>query len=423
MKEDFLHYIWLHKKLDVTKLFTLKKEKIEILSFGQYLQTAGPDFFNAQLIIGNQKWAGNIEIHLKSSDWYLHNHEIDENYNNVILHVVWEHDVEIYRKNNLEIPVLELKQYVSLNEIDNYKKLMLSKTWINCENQISNVDKIIVENWKERLFFERLERKSKTVLELLKETKNDWDAVLFCLLAKNFGLNTNGEIIYKMAKELSFAIIRKESNQLENIEALFYGCTNLLNDKLEDTYFQNLNSKWKFLKNKYRLNEKRNEETLQFYKLRPDNFPTIRLSQLAVLYHTRHNIFQQSCNVKEIEKLYELFAVKASKYWDNHYNFDKESTFKKKLISKSFIDLIIINTIIPLQFAYLNYIGKDNLEEIIHLIRQIQPEKNSIIKKFNHFNVKVKTAFDSQSLLQLKKEYCDGNRCLSCNIGISLIKN
>lgn len=422
MKEEFLHYIWLHKKLNVTKLFTSKGEKIEVLNFGQYLQTAGPDFFNAQLIIDNQKWAGNIEIHLKSSDWYLHNHEKDTNYNNVILHVVWEHDVEIYRKNNSEIPVLELKHYVALNEINNYKNLMLSKAWINCENQISNIDSFTLENWKERLFFERLERKSKLVLELLKETKNDWDAVLFCLLAKNFGLNANGEIIFKMAKALPFPIIRKESNELENLEALFFGSTNLLNADFEDVYFQNLLSKWEFLKSKYKLDGVV-YDTLQFYKLRPDNFPTIRLSQLAVLYYSIHNIFEKSIYIKEVKEFYKLFAVSANDYWNTHYNFDKESNFKKRKISKSFIDLIIINTIIPLRFAYLNYMGKENSEEIIDLIRQIQPEKNAIIQKFNYFNIKAKTALDSQSLLQLKKEYCDKNKCLSCNIGINLIKN
>ncbi|WP_445455406.1 DUF2851 family protein [Flavobacterium sp. HNIBRBA15423] len=422
MKEEFLHYIWLHKKLNVTKLFTSKGEKIEVLNFGQYLQTVGPDFFNAQLIIDNQKWAGNIEIHLKSSDWYLHNHEKDTNYNNVILHVVWEHDVEIYRKNNSEIPVLELKHYIALNEINNYKNLMLSKTWINCENQISNIDSFTLENWKERLFFERLERKSKLVLELLKETKNDWDAVLFCLLAKNFGLNANGEIIFKMAKTLPFPIIRKESNELENLEALFFGSTNLLNADFEDVYFQNLHSKWEFLKSKYKLDGVV-YDTLQFYKLRPDNFPTIRLSQLAVLYYSIHNIFEKSIYVKEVKEFYKLFAVSANDYWNTHYNFDKESNFKKKKISKRFIDLIIINTIIPLRFAYLNYMGKENSEEIIDLIRQIQPEKNAIIQKFSYFNIKAKTALDSQSLLQLKKEYCDKNKCLSCNIGINLIKN
>lgn len=423
MKEDFLHYIWLYKKLDITNLFTSNGEKLEILNFGQYLQTAGPDFFNAQLIIGNQKWAGNIEIHLKSSDWYAHHHETDSNYNNVILHVVWEHDVAIYRKNNSEIPVLELKKYISLNEVDKYSSLMRSKSWINCESQIASVDDFILANWKERLFFERLERKSKVIMELLEATNNDWDAVLFCLLAKNFGLNTNGDLFFKMANALPFSVIRKESLIEENIEALFFGISNLLEDTTyEDLYYKELQSNWTHLKNKYNLKQVL-FEPLQFFKLRPDNFPTIRLSQLAKLYHRNHSIFEQIINAASNEELYKIFSVNSSEYWNRHYNFDKRSTFKKKTISKKFIDLIIINTIVPLRFAYANHIGKENTEALITLVENIKPESNTIIQKFKQLDVTVKSALDSQSLLQLKNEYCAKNKCLKCDIGIHLIKN
>ncbi len=423
MKEDFLHYIWLYKKLDITNLSTSNGEKIEILNFGQYLQTAGPDFFNAQLIIGNQKWAGNIEIHLKSSDWYLHHHETDSNYNNVILHVVWEHDIDIYRKNNSEIPVLELKKYISLNEVNKYNNLMYSKSWINCENQIATVDEFILSNWKERLFFERLERKSKLILELLDKTNNDWDAVLFCLLAKNFGLNTNGDLFFKMANAVPFSIIRKESLVIENIEALFFGISNLLeNSNHNDRYYKELKTNWKYLQHKHNL-KKIIFEPLQFFKLRPDNFPTIRLSQLASLYHSNQAVFEQSINSKSKEDLYKIYSVNASEYWNSHYNFGKESTIKKKAIAKKFIDLIIINTIIPLRFAYANHLGKDNTEDLIALMEQIKPETNTIIEKFKQLKLSVYSALDSQSILQLKNEYCAKNKCLKCDIGIHLIKN
>lgn len=422
MKEDFLHYIWLYKKLDITNLYTSQKEKIEILNFGQYLQTAGPDFFNAQLIIGTQKWAGNIEIHLKSSDWYLHHHESDSNYDNVILHVVWEHDVEIYRKDNSEIPVLELKSCVALNEVNKYTNLMHSKSWINCENQISTLDEFIIVNWKERLFFERLERKSLFINELLRESNNNWDAVLFYLLAKNFGLNTNGEAFLKMAKATPFSIIRKESQNIENMEALFFGMSNLLEETHQDVYFKELQTNWNYLKQKYKF-EKVTYEPLQFFKLRPDNFPTIRLSQLASLYVNVQHIFEQAVQTKDINELYKLLSVKTTNYWETHYTFDKVSKLKKKQISKSFIDLVIINTIIPLQFAHSLYLGKDNSEAIIQLIKQVRPEKNTIIEKFKHFKVHVNDAYDSQSLLQLKNEFCNKNKCLQCHIGIHLIKN
>ena len=422
MKEDFLHYIWLYKKLDITHLFTSKKEKIEILNFGQYLQTAGPDFFNAQIIIGNQKWAGNIEIHLKSSDWYLHHHQNDTNYDNVILHVVWEHDVDIYRKDNSEIPVLELKNYVALCEVNKYNNLMHSKSWINCENQIGDIDNFVFINFKERLFFERVERKALFINDLLEKTNNDWDKVLFCLLAKNFGLNTNGEVFFKIAQAIPFAVIRKESHNVENMEAIFFGMANLLEGMYEDTYFQELKRNWIYLRQKYEL-EKVIYEPLHFFKLRPDNFPTIRLSQLANLYVNVEHIFEKIVQLEDVSNLYKILTVPTSKYWDSHYNFDKESKFKKKQISKNFIDLILINTIIPLQFSHSKYLGKESSETIIQLIKQVNPEKNGIIEKFKKFKVHAKDAYDSQSLLQLKNEFCNKNRCLQCHIGVHLIKN
>lgn len=421
MKEEFLHYIWLHKKINVTQLYTTKGEKLEILHFGHYLQTAGPDFFNAQLIIDYQKWAGNIEIHLKSSDWYAHHHEKDANYDNVILHVVWEHDVDVYRKDNTEVPVLELKQYVASKDIINYTQLTNPKSWINCENQIGLIEPFVLENWLERLFLERLEIKSELVFSLLKASKNDWESVLFCLLAKNFGLNSNGTSFFKMAKSIPFQVLRKEMNHQENLEALFFGLNSLLEFDGEDTYFQLLKAKWNLLKEKYQL-QSNHLEKVHFYKLRPDNFPTIRLSQLAVLYHTIPNLFEKCIRSSNLIDLYQLFDINASIYWSYHYNFDRESSFKKKRISKSFIDLLIINTIIPIQFAYSKYLGKDSSEAILELIRQLKPEKNNMIFKFAYFGVASKSALESQSLLQLKKQYCDAQRCLDCHIGIHLIR-
>lgn len=421
MKEEFLHYIWLHKKINVTQLYTTKGEKLEILHFGHYLQTAGPDFFNAQLIIDYQKWAGNIEIHLKSSDWYVHHHEKDANYDNVILHVVWEHDVDVYRKDNTEVPVLELKQYVASKDIINYTQLTNPKSWINCENQIGLIEPFVIENWLERLFLERLELKSELVFSLLKASKNDWELVLFCLLAKSFGLNSNGNSFFKMAQSIPFQVLRKEMNHQENLEALFFGLNSLLEFDGEDTYFQLLKAKWNLLKEKYQL-QSNHLEKVYFYKLRPDNFPTIRLSQLAVLYHTIPNLFEKCIRSSNLIDLYQLFDINASIYWNYHYNFDRESSFKKKRISKSFIDLLIINTIIPIQFAYSKYLGKDSSEAILELIRQLKPEKNNMIFKFAYFGVASKSALESQSLLQLKKQYCDAQRCLDCHIGIHLIR-
>ncbi|MNQ19976.1 hypothetical protein D3C85_330550 [compost metagenome] len=422
MKEDFLHYLWKFKKFDTLNLKTSNKEDILIGNVGQFLKVAGPDFFNAQIKIGNQKWAGNVEIHLKSSDWYVHHHERDAAYENVILHVVWEHDAEIFRSDNTEIPVLELKQYVDKEIINNYQSLVAQKSWIFCEKDLNTIPEFTLVNWLERLFFDRLERKSKSIYSLLEKTNQDWEAVLFCLLAKNFGLNTNGEIFFKIAQSFPFSIIRKESFEVENLEALIFGNAGLLEVDKEDIYFKDLKFRYFYLLHKYQL-EKTIVEPVQFFKHRPDNFPTIRLSQLSNLYHVHQNLFSKIIMLRSVNSMYELFQVSAAPYWLTHYQFDKESPKKRKTLSQSFIDLIIINTIIPLQFAYAKSQGKEMDEDLIGILNDVDPEKNSIMDKFNTFGIQSKNAFESQSLLQLKNEYCDKSRCLECAIGIELLKN
>lgn len=421
MKEDFLHYIWVNKKFNFSELKTVDNQLIQIVNFGQYLQQSGPDIFNAQLIIDCQKWAGNVEIHVKSSDWYLHNHENDVNYNNVILHVVWEHDTEVYRKDNSKIPVLQIKDYVSNDEVEKYKVLSISKSWIFCENEIATVDDLIFSNWKERLFIERLEQKSIPIIKLLNENTSNWEATLFVMLAKNFGLNINGTSFFEMAKAIPYDIIKKESFKVEHLEALFFGISNLLQEERQDVYYNDLQKRWLFLKQKYQL-EKCFITPVQFFKLRPDNFPTIRLAQLAQLYHYKQTLFIEIILAKTKEEIYAIFNNLTSSYWETHYNFDKESKLKAKKITTSFIDLIIVNTIIPIKFLYACTMTNDNTEELIELISRLKPEKNAIVEKFNKFNIKANNAFDSQSLLQLKNEYCNHKKCLQCNVGLALLK-
>ena len=421
MKEDFLHHVWQFKKFDIANLKTTKGESIQILNSGQYLQLAGPDFFNAQLIIGNQKWAGNVEIHLKSSDWYVHNHEKDSNYDSVILHVVWEYDVPIFRKDNSEIPTVELKEYVALSDLHKYQSLVSQKSWIYCENEIGNVDEFIFKNWQERLFFERLERKSQLIFELVETSNQDWEAVLFYLLAKNFGLNTNGELFFKVAKSIPFHVIRKESFSLESLEALLLGQANLLSHDFQDSYAKELQKSYAYLVQKYQLQEKV-IGSVEFFKHRPDNFPTIRLAQLANLYFHRKNLFSLVMNSTSISELYQIFNLGVSKYWETHYNFDKESSKKMKKLSKSFIDLLVINTIIPLRFAYARSQNKEITQESIDLATLIPAEQNVIIEKFKIFGLQVNNVYESQALLELKKNYCDHKKCLDCTIGHFILK-
>ncbi|SEP80990.1 DUF2851 family protein [Flavobacterium urocaniciphilum] len=422
MHEEFLHYLWVNKKLPFTQLKTHLNENLEINHFGQFLQNAGPDIFNAQISIDQQKWAGNIEIHIKSSDWYAHHHEKDSNYDNVILHVVWENDSPVFRKDNSEIPTLELKNYIPLSEINNYQSLIVSKTWINCENHISEIDAFIWNNWLESLFLNRLERKSEFIDKRLLETNFDWEAVFFEMLAKNFGLNTNGECFYELAKSIPFSIIRKESFHVENLEALFFGKLHLLEEAIEDDYYLRLKKIWNYLKLKYKVPTTMVQQP-QFFQLRPDNFPTIRLSQLLNLFANKQNLFSQIILANSYVEIKKLLECDTSDYWKHHYNFSKTSKSKSKTLSKQFIDLLIINTIIPIKFCYEKNLGKLNIEDLIKLLEGIPPEKNSIIDKFFEFKVKASCAFETQSLLELKNEYCKKNRCLKCAVGLQLLKN
>ena len=422
MKEDFLHYLWKFKKFDTSNLTTSSGEKLTIENSGSYLQLAGPDFFNSQITIDNQKWAGNVEIHLKSSDWYAHHHERDSNYDSVILHVVWEHDVEIYRQNNTEIPVLILKELVSKETLYNYHSLVSPKSWIYCEKQIEFINSFIMLSWQERLFFERLERKSKPIFDLAESTLHDWDAILFCQLAKNFGLNTNGDSFYNMANSIPFSIIRKEGNDLFNLESLLFGIAGLLEINKEDHYYKKLKTNFDYLVHKYQL-ESNSFTPLQFFKHRPDNFPTIRVSQLANVYYCQQQLFSKIIKADNVVAIYEIFDKSVSEYWETHYQFDKISPKKKKALSKSFMDLLIINTIIPLQFAYAKSQGKEISEKLISLLNQVQPESNAIIDKFSSFGLKAQNAFETQALLQLKNEYCNKSRCLECTIGMELLKS
>jgi len=420
MREDFLHYVWHYKKFDFLNLRTVCNKKISIIDTGIYTQHSGADFFNAQLKIDDLHWVGNVEIHLKSSDWYLHNHHGDSHYDNVILHVVWDYDLDVYRRNNTEIPVLQLKDYVQEDLKLSYMNLTENKSWILCEKQIKTIDKDLFVQWKNQLFSERLLQKSSIIEQLLHENKNDWEATLFCMLAKNFGLNTNGNSFLEIAKSIPFSVVRKESFEVENLEALFFGKANLLEVKFEENYPKELQSRWNYLQTKYKM-ERTFFNRLEFFRHRPDNFPTIRLVQLAMLYHSSHNFFGSIINSNSITDLYRFFNTSTSAYWKTHYVLDKESSSKKKNLSHRFVDLLLINTIIPFRFAYNRYLKKNTETVLKDIAIEIQPEKNSIIERFKKIGVESKNTLDTQALLQLQKYYCLHKRCLQCQVGKSLL--
>jgi len=425
MQEDFLHYLWKYKKFALNtsnqsdrELKTTTHQVISLLSVGQHNHGAGPDFFNARLLLGNQEWAGNVEIHLKSSDWYAHGHEADRAYDNVVLHVVWEHDIDVYRADNSPLPTLELKGYVSPTQLNRYQELFTQqdKRWIPCEHTLSEVPESTWSHWQERLYFERLEEKTERIQALLKTSKFDWEQVLFIMLSRNFGTKINGEAFQGIAQSLDFSIIRKCAQEPFQLEALLLGVGNLLPKESIDSYALQLEAEYEFVQHKYQL-KIGGMLPIQYFKLRPVNFPTIRLSQLAMLYHKEPGLFRILMKETQLDKIYELFNIRASSYWDTHYNFGKTQSKRSKKLTKSFIDLLLINTIIPLKFAYNKHTGKENQEDILELITKLSPEKNSIIQKYDSLKPKSASAMQSQALLQLKNEYCSKYKCLNCGVG------
>lgn len=421
MKENLLHFIWKLKLFSFKNLRTTSGEIIEIISTGIENLNSGPDFLNAKIAISEQLWAGNVEIHINSSDWYAHNHEVDENYDSVILHVVWEHDVEIFRNTDEAIATLELKNYIAKDLLNKHQQLFSkTKKWINCENDISTINSFVIAHWFERLYFERLEHKSLQIQQILISTTNNWEATLFVLLAKNFGLKINADSFMNMAISIDFSIVRKVSSDAEQLEALFFGQAGLLSNNYESDYFRKLKATYQYLKLKFKLTPI-SKGQIQFFRLRPNNFPTIRLSQFASLYSNYQNLFSKVIEIDSVEGFYELLNASTLPFWETHYTFETTSKKSVKKLTKSFVDLLLINTIIPLKFMYLKSLGESDYCSIISIIEQIKPEKNTIISNFNELKINSNNAFETQALLQLKNEYCNNQLCLQCSVGKELL--
>ena len=424
MNEDFLHYVWKYKIFSTVNFKTTHNESLSIIKSGLHNKNAGPDFLNAQLKIEDQIWIGNVEIHVKSSDWYLHNHEIDENYDAVILHVVWENDAAIFMKNDKPIPTLVLKDLVNTAVLNNYRNLFFTpRSWIPCSNSISTVDSFTFSNWKERLYFERLERKSEEINILLAQESNNFEAVLFQLLAKNFGLKVNGDAFLRLAKSIDFSIVQKTSYYENQFEALLFGQAGFLEEEIEDEYHQKLKQEYSFLKHKFKLNAI-NKNQFSFFRMRPNNFPTIRIAQLVSLFYKHQNLFSKLIALDNLKDFYSLFSVEVNPFWKTHYNFNSVSKSSSKKFTKSFVDLLIINTIIPLKFLYQKSRGEVDEDSFLKLLKSLKSEKNSIISKFSEIKIASNNAFDSQALIELKNNYCAPKRCLECAIGkVVLYKN
>ncbi len=420
MTEAFLQHIWKYHLFDKKKLIASTGEKIEILNIGQLNTDAGPDFFNAKIKIDNTVWAGNIEIHINSSDWIKHSHNTNKAYDNVILHVVYNNDMQITRSTGEPIPTIELKFNKKL--FDNYQDLIQNEQWISCENEINNIDGFIIDFWLNSLLIERLENKSEYILKNLNQNNNNWEETFYQQLAKNFGIKINQQPFEQLTKSLPLKYLSKHKNNLFQIEAFLFGQAGFLETNVDgDDYYSELKKEYLFLKNKFKL--KPIEKHLwKFLRLRPYNFPTIRIAQFATLIYKSSGLFSKIIECDDLIEIKKYFSVSTSEYWDTHYVFNKTSKKKTKKTGDVFINSLIINTIIPFLFVYSK--SKDNdiyKVRALKFLEKLSPEKNSIINNWKVLGMPVPNAFYSQALIQLKNEYCDKKKCLYCQIGNRII--
>ncbi len=421
--EEFLQYIWENNLFFTNDLKTANGEKLEIINVGKRNTDSGPDFFNAKIKIDDTIWVGNIEIHKNASDWTKHNHQTDKAYNNVILHVVENSDQPIFRNNSEEIPTLLFKYPEHLKT--NYQNLLDAKTWIACQNQFHKIDPIILQLGFNRLMIERLEDKTDEILTRIQQNNNDWNTTFYQMLARMFGFKVNAVPFELLAKSLPLEILAKHKSNLFQLEALLFGNSGLLNDQLlGDDYYLNLRNEYSFLHKKYHL--KGIESHLwKFMRLRPGNFPTVRISQFAALIHRSHGLFSKITEIENLEELKQLFEVEASEYWNSHYSFNKNSkrNYVKEL-GESSVNMLIINVVIPFLFVYGEKQNKDYLKNrALEFLEQLPSERNSIIEKWEKMGVNTRSAFESQALLQLKNKYCERKKCLNCQIGVKLVRN
>ncbi len=416
MKEDFLHYVWQYSLFDYKNCKTTDNEDISIIFSGQYNTNSGPDFLYSQLKIDNITWVGNVEIHQKSSDWYVHHHEIDTNYDAVILHVVYDHDVEVYMKNNKPLPTLVLKNLIKDEVFNEYQKLINQKIhWIACEKQLPKINTFLWQEWLQEVYFERLEEKSQLVRELLSKTNNDYESVLFQLLCKNFGLKVNGDAFLTLAQSIDFSIIRKECHNEKSLSALLFGQAGILLEHSEIPYKTELKQEYEYLSHKYKIKALNNP--FSFFRMRPSNFPTIRIAQLIALLNKEQNLFSKLIKLKQVNDFYNLLNIEVNDFWKEHYTFETTSKKSNKKLSKDFIDLLIINTIIPIKYVYLQHLKQNYKEDIISIISQLKAEKNMIIEEYSKLDIKANNALESQALIHMKSKYCTPKCCLKCAIG------
>ncbi|MCJ8209322.1 DUF2851 family protein [Mucilaginibacter sp. RS28] len=421
--EDFLYYVWKFRLYDRNLLQTTAGEPVEIIHPGMQNTNAGPDFYNARIKIGDTLWAGNVEIHVAASDWHKHGHHRDKAYENVILHVVYKNDMpESVRAKTL--PILELNERINGDLYSRYHNLIYgNQQIIPCEGTIKTVDDLTLRNWMTRVLVERLEKKSTAVLKNLEHNRGDWEETFYQHLAANFGFKVNALPFEMMAKSLPQQILGKHKNSPLQIEALVFGQAGFLEDEFKDDYPKQLKTEYGFLRKKYNL-QPIEKHLWKFARMRPLNFPTLRLAQFAALVVQSNHLFSKIIEIADTKTLHQLFDdVAVNTYWDNHYRFEVESKPALKTMGSSSVDNLMLNTIALFLFSYgKQYQQQKYTNRALQLLEQLPAENNAIVNDFVSLGVKIKTAFDSQALLELRSSYCNHKQCLQCGVGNKILR-
>lgn len=422
MTEAFIHYLWQFQQFNKSLLRTTNNESIKILKIGILNTDAGPDFSQARIQIEEIEWAGNIEIHIKSSDWNIHNHQYDGAYNNVILHVVWEHDKPILRKDGSEIPTLELRSITDASLLNKYQTLLTNKSVIPCASQFKNASDLARIATLDKALAKRLIQKSKIVEELLEENQGDWEETAYQLLAKNFGFKINSEAFLRLAQNLPLKLLQKHRDNLTQIEAILFGQSGLLTEV--DDYSKKLVQEYDFFAAKFSLKAQMlNMHEWKLLRTRPANFPTIRIAQLAKLITLQKSFFSLFTQTESIEDLRKTLQIKQSEYWLEHYHFDKKIERKSKGLGKDSIDNLLINTVIPLLACYSQKMDNQAyMDRAIAFLESFPPESNHIIDMWKNLGLEIKSAFDAQASIELYNNFCSQKKCLQCNIGVEILK-
>jgi hypothetical protein len=419
--ERLLQYIWKYRLFSAVDLQTTEGFPITVIDPGIQNTDSGPDFFNAKIQISGIVWAGNIEIHRKASDWKTHHHDQNSAYDSVILHIVEYSDSTVYRTNGEMIPqaVIKIPDMIK----SNMDWLLSRETSLPCAERIYEVEPYLIFAWMQTLLTERLERKVVDIFNLLEQNKDDWNEVFYITLTRNFGFGNNNDAFEWLAKSLPFSIIRKQRCNSLQIEALLFGQAGLLNEALDDSYYLSLQQEYRFLQKKHKLKPV-DYCTIKQMRSRPINFPHLRLAQLAAIWTHHDTLFSKILEDNQLDTLKKCFDVSLSEFWDTHYHFRYASPAKKKTIGMTAINVILINTVVAILFAY----GKKNQQpdycaQALHMLSTIPPERNSLITNFREAGIQASSAFDSQALIQLRRAYCEKKKCLYCRIGFCLIKS